>query len=140
MRVEVAPFCPLRYSACEKPKITPCITRPRNFSESPDSAPMMRLDVSLGGALYEARNQYIDWQEFILWARSILEVEGRVPDWLAETLNNRCPRFSSNREPNHSQSSKEQALFLFAWKIGLMNTFLSLPREKAGSTQLPITQ
>lgn len=43
--------------------------------------------------LYEARNQYVDWQEFNLWVRSILEVEGRVPDWLAETLNNRCPSF-----------------------------------------------
>lgn len=36
--------------------------------------------------LYEVRNQYIDWQEFNLWARSVLEVDGRVPDWLAEIL------------------------------------------------------
>jgi hypothetical protein len=34
--------------------------------------------------LYDARNQYINWQEFILWARSILEVEEGIPDWLVE--------------------------------------------------------
>lgn len=43
--------------------------------------------------LHEVRNQYIDWQEFNLWARSILEVEGQIPDWLAEILQNRCPGF-----------------------------------------------
>src|SRR5664279_2093762 len=43
--------------------------------------------------LYEVRNQYIDWQEFNLWARSILEVEQRIIDWLAEILQNRCPGF-----------------------------------------------
>jgi len=43
--------------------------------------------------LYEARNQYIDWQEFYLWVRSILEVENRIPDWLVEILSNRCPGF-----------------------------------------------
>ena len=34
--------------------------------------------------LYEARNQYIDWQEFYLWVRSILEVENEIPNWLVE--------------------------------------------------------
>jgi hypothetical protein len=43
--------------------------------------------------LHEARNQYIDWQEFYLWVRSILEVEDRVPGWLIEILNARCPGF-----------------------------------------------
>ena len=43
--------------------------------------------------LYDARNQYIDWQEFYLWVRSILEVEDRIPGWLVEILNARCPRF-----------------------------------------------
>jgi hypothetical protein len=43
--------------------------------------------------LYDARNQYIDWQEFQLWVRSILEVGDRIPNWLAEILNDRCPGF-----------------------------------------------
>jgi hypothetical protein len=30
--------------------------------------------------LLEARNEYIDWQEFYLWVRSILEVEDGIPD------------------------------------------------------------
>jgi hypothetical protein len=41
--------------------------------------------------LLKARNQYIDWQEFYLWARSILEVENRIPDWLVTILNERVP-------------------------------------------------
>ena len=43
--------------------------------------------------LQQARNQYIDWQEFNLWARSILEVEKGIPDSLAEILHSRCPGF-----------------------------------------------
>lgn len=43
--------------------------------------------------LSDSRNQYIDWQEFHLWVRSILEVENRIPDWVVEALNTRCPRF-----------------------------------------------
>ena len=59
--------------------------------------------------LYDARNQYIDWQEFNLWARSILEVEGRIPDWLAEILNDRCPGFLQTAEGTHTQGGQEQA-------------------------------
>ena len=44
--------------------------------------------------LYEVRNQYIDWQEFYLWARSIFEVEERIPDWLAEILQRPLPGIS----------------------------------------------
>ena len=42
---------------------------------------------------YEARNQYIDWQEFYLWVRSILEVEDGILNWLVEILNDRCAGF-----------------------------------------------
>jgi len=43
--------------------------------------------------LLEARDHYLDWQEFYLWVRSILEVERRVPAWLREVLDDRCPGF-----------------------------------------------
>src|ERR1700690_1715373 len=36
--------------------------------------------------LLDTRTQYIDWQEFYLWARSILEVEGQIPNWLVDVL------------------------------------------------------
>jgi len=50
--------------------------------------------------LLETRGQNIDWQEFYLWVRSILEVEPGIPDWLVETLNSRCPGFlESDRAP-----------------------------------------
>jgi hypothetical protein len=60
--------------------------------------------------LYDARNQYIDWQEFSLWARSILEVEGRIPDWLAEILNHRCPRFVRTEEELTPKAAKSRPL------------------------------
>jgi hypothetical protein len=46
--------------------------------------------------LLEARNRYIDWQEFYLWVRSILEVENRIPNWLVKTLDTHCPGFLEN--------------------------------------------
>jgi len=43
--------------------------------------------------LHEACNQYIEWQEFFLWVRSIIESEGGIPSWLAPVLDERCPGF-----------------------------------------------
>ena len=43
--------------------------------------------------LLETRNHYLEWQEFYYWARSIIESEGDVPDWLARKLNEMCPGF-----------------------------------------------
>src|SRR5258708_5101316 len=43
--------------------------------------------------LQEARSHYADWQEFYLWARSVMESEGTVPTWLAERIEDRCPGF-----------------------------------------------
>jgi hypothetical protein len=89
--------------------------------------------------LLEARGQYIDWQEFYLWARSILEVEEEIPDWLTESLNDRCPGFLQ-AEKELPPKTARTGLFLFAWKIGLMNTYLALRRKKAGSTPSLTTQ
>lgn len=43
--------------------------------------------------LLEVRNQYIDWQEFSLWVRSIVETEKIIPGWLVQILDVRCPGF-----------------------------------------------
>ena len=43
--------------------------------------------------LHEARQQYIAWQEFCFWARSIMEDEGSLPSWLAAEIADRCPGF-----------------------------------------------
>ena len=60
--------------------------------------------------LLEARNQYIDWQEFYLWVRSILEVENRMPDWLVEILNNRCPGFLESEKRLTTKAAKGRPL------------------------------
>ena len=60
--------------------------------------------------LLHTRNEYIDWQEFYLWVRSILEVEDHIPDWLVETLNTRCPGFLANEKRLAPQAAKNRPL------------------------------
>jgi hypothetical protein len=62
--------------------------------------------------LLEARNQYIDWQEFYLWLRSILEVEHCVPAWLREVLDDRCPRFLEEKERCAENPTSKRPLHL----------------------------
>jgi hypothetical protein len=62
--------------------------------------------------LFDARNQYIDWQEFYLWVRSILEVEKHLPDWLAEVLNERCPGFLETDKGQSRKAAKDRPLLL----------------------------
>ena len=72
--------CALRYCGLQKTKNYP----KRNSATQLQRAARERADDQARRIpwqrLYDARNQYIDWQEFNLWARSILEVEGRIPD------------------------------------------------------------
>jgi hypothetical protein len=42
-------------------------------------------------SLLEARQQYVEWNAFSLWARAVAEAEGQVPAWLAKLLDERCP-------------------------------------------------
>ena len=41
--------------------------------------------------LLEARQQYVEWNAFSLWARAVAEAEGEVPTWLAKVLEDHCP-------------------------------------------------
>jgi hypothetical protein len=67
--------------------------------------------------LLEARNHYIDWQEFYLWVRSILEVDHRVPAWLREVLDDRCPGFleEEGRAAERPTSKRPLHLCLEDW-------------------------
>jgi hypothetical protein len=67
--------------------------------------------------LLEARNRYIDWQEFSLWVRSILEVEHRVPAWLREVFDDRCPGFleAEGRGSERPTSKRPLHLCLEDW-------------------------
>jgi len=40
--------------------------------------------------LLEARQQYVEWNAFSLWARAIAQAEGQVPAWLVRVLKERC--------------------------------------------------
>ena len=60
--------------------------------------------------LYDARNRYIDWQEFYLWVRSILEVENRIPDWLVTILNERFPGFLESEKELTPKAAKVRPL------------------------------
>ena len=60
--------------------------------------------------LLEAQNQYIDWQEFYLWVRSILEIEDRIPDCLVEILKDRLPGFLENEKQLEPKSARDRPL------------------------------
>jgi len=60
--------------------------------------------------LLDTQNQYIDWQEFYLWVRSILEVEDRIPDWLLEILNARVPGFIETERALTPKAAKTRPL------------------------------
>lgn len=60
--------------------------------------------------LLDTRNEYIDWQEFYLWVRSVLEVENRIPDWLVEILDKRCPGFVENERKLTPKAARSRPL------------------------------
>ena len=62
--------------------------------------------------LLEARNRYIEWQEFYLWVRSILEVEHCVPGWLREVLDDRCPGFLEEEGRGADRPTSKRPLHL----------------------------
>lgn len=60
--------------------------------------------------LLHSRNEYIDWQEFYLWVRSVLESENRIPDWLIEILDERVPGFVENEKKLAPKAAKNRPL------------------------------
>lgn len=60
--------------------------------------------------LLHTRNEYIDWQEFNLWVRSVLEIENRIPDWLLEILNEHCPGFVETEAKLTPKAAKNRPL------------------------------
>ncbi|MGB9257706.1 MAG: hypothetical protein WCC25_22920, partial [Candidatus Korobacteraceae bacterium] len=60
--------------------------------------------------LLDARNEYIDWQEFNLCVRSILEVENRIPNGLVEILDDRVPGFLESEKQLTPQAAKGRPL------------------------------
>lgn len=62
--------------------------------------------------LEETRNQYIDWQEFCFWARSIIETEKVIPDWLKAVLQTRCPGFLESEKALTSKAAQKRPLAL----------------------------
>ena len=103
---------PLRYCGLQKTKNYP----KRNSATQLQRAARERADDQARRIpwqrLYEARNQYVDWQEFYLWVRSILEVEDRIPDWLVTILNERIPRFVESERQLTSRAAKSKPSFL----------------------------
>ena len=60
--------------------------------------------------LLETRNQYLCWQEFYYWARSIIESEGEIPEWLAKKLNEMCPGFLAADKDKAARGTKDAGL------------------------------
>jgi hypothetical protein len=60
--------------------------------------------------LLEARNQYLDWQEFYYWARSIMQSEHGIPEVLARKLDELCPGFLGAENEYVAKHPKEASL------------------------------
>jgi hypothetical protein len=60
--------------------------------------------------LLEARNQYLDWQEFYYWARSVMESEDGIPHWLAKKLDELCPGFLADEKQYLARHPNEASL------------------------------
>lgn len=59
--------------------------------------------------LLETRSRYLEWQEFYYWARSIMECEERVPDWLVRKLDEMCPGFLDCQGQHSSKQGNASA-------------------------------
>jgi hypothetical protein len=59
----------------------------------------------------EAYEEYIRWQAFVLWARTIVEVEDCIPTWLEAILQKRCPGFAEEA----ARSNESELLQLLPW-------------------------
>lgn len=60
--------------------------------------------------LLAARNQYLDWQEFYYWARSIMESDHGIPVVLANKLAELCPGFLEAENEYVAKRPKEASL------------------------------
>jgi len=80
--------------------------------------------------LLETRNQYLAWQEFYYWARSILDCEEHLPGWLKQRLEEMCPGFiasETDRSQRHAGDARlavslgkwiDEHIFAFAAQAG----------------------
>jgi hypothetical protein len=79
--------------------------------------------------LHQTRQQYLDWQEFCLWVRAIIEAEGSMPAWLFSIVDQRCPGFlpiDTEKTSNRPLSLRledwiGEHIFGFATKEGWFN-------------------
>ena len=65
---------------------------------------------SPGSASSRLATTYVGWQEFYLWVRSVLEAENRIPEWIADNLNQRCPAFLENEKRLTMKAAKNRPL------------------------------
>jgi hypothetical protein len=67
---------------------------------------------------HEAQREYLKWEAFSLWVRTIVHVEGRPPAWMLEVLQKRCPGFlQGDRQPRntHRRRTSFLPLHLLEW-------------------------
>ena len=63
--------------------------------------------------LLQVRNDYVSWTEFSFWARSIIEAEGKIPDWLNKIFREKCPGFLEYEETYRKKHPRHNSLL---WK------------------------
>jgi hypothetical protein len=65
--------------------------------------------------LFAIQQQYLDWQEFYFWARSVIETEDGIPVFLQPTIDQRCPGFRQSLSSSNDEISQSSSLTLWDW-------------------------
>jgi len=63
--------------------------------------------------LLQVRNDYVGWTVFSFWARSIMEAEAKIPDWLKKIFREKCPGFLEYEETYRKKHPRHNSL---PWK------------------------
>jgi hypothetical protein len=66
----------------------------------------------------KAQQEYLDWEDFSLWVRAIVESEGRVPAQVSRILQERCPGFleyETKYRERHPKRASALPLLLLEW-------------------------
>ena len=84
--------------------------------------------------LQQAREEYVEWEAFVLWVRAVEEAEGESPGWLAKVVKKRCSgslKLLTERKSEHVSEPAllwrqvglwiDERIFGGIWREGWMN-------------------
>jgi len=75
--------------------------------------------------LQKAREEYVEWEAFVLWVRAIEDAEGESPRWLTKVVKRRCPGFLKVLTEKKSEHAGESGLLCRRVELWINERILS---------------